>query len=442
MLAAVAAFVPSKRYQATAWIIVDASRQSQAVSVSPEERRGGNEVITYDQVLRTQLSIAGSEEVVRRAIQGLRPVRLYPELPEDATDAEYLMARGNLGLAVEPNTFVVKISFRHKDPVLAARFANEVASKYRDRRSELIGNEGAVDFFRKEEERFKNELQSASAKLEEFARKTGIYAVGEQRKLLLEARYHSAKELAENENQIARASSELDSLRFQMRALRRRTTLPPEIFGEGSNPAAARQPRRDEILSDEPPLLNVKIYQDSAAKLVAANAELEGLRATQAKRLEDLRKMDEQLAQLAANEAQFTSLRRSVSLAEAYIENLAKRADEAKINNSWRSNEAFSSAQLLQSATVPLGPSFPNPVLFMGAGLLAGVFASGSIAYFAKVFGRFSAPTDAGRIGETVQAAPAHPFGGFGSRVQPPRDAVQDFPSVKGGRRPLGVSEL
>lgn len=378
--AAILSFVPSKKYEGVVWMILDASRGSQTVA-GIDDRRGGNEVVTYDQLLRTQLTIAGSDDVVRKAIESMRPQRLYPELPApEGGEAALVLrdtaiARANMGLSLEPNTFVFKISFRHRDPVIAARFANALAAEFQSRRSALYSNEGDVDFFKAQEKRFVEDLRTSSKALEEFGQRFSIYSVSSQRTLLLERRSIAAKEQADNATQIARLDSELNSLRQQMLALRSRMTLPPEIFGDARSPAV-RPGRAGDMLSNDPPLLNVNIYKDSAARLVAANAELEGLKATQGHRIEVVKQIDADLQSLSANEAAYNSLSRAVAQAEAAIDNLTKRAGEARVNNAWRSNEAFSTAQILQAASPSVSPVSPRPAIFMPAGIIAGLFCS------------------------------------------------------------------
>ncbi|MBQ0820530.1 hypothetical protein KBI52_09980 [Microvirga sp. HBU67558] len=408
-LAAALSFLPSRRFEAATWIMVDASRGTQAFA-SSEAQRAGNELITYDQVLKTQLSIAGSEDVVRKALAAMLPVRLYPELlsPSETAqtepagdtvdsqtyrrqpaleDREYAAAVANLKLSVEPNTFILKIAFRHKEPILAAKFANALAAEFLARRSALYSNQGDVDFFKAQEARFNRDLREANVALEKFSRETGVFDAAVQRNLLLEARAHAAKEIADNAMRIARAESALDSLKRQIFALRSRTTLPPEIFGETNGPTADKGTSRDNPLASDPPLLNIKIYQDAAAKLVEANTELAGFKAIEARHAEDLRRLDGELAKLAESEAKFNSLRRSVTQAEGYIDNLSKRAGEAQINSAWRSNEAFSSAQILQAATVPLAPAFPNPPVFLAGGTLVSIFLSLSVFFLSRNIG-------------------------------------------------------
>jgi uncharacterized protein involved in exopolysaccharide biosynthesis len=394
--AAFLSFSLTKKYEATVWMILDASRGPQSVA-GTDDRRSGNEVVTYDQLLRTQLAIAGSDDVVLKAVQGMRPTRLYPAIlagdgtqaEVEATEAE--LARNSIGLSLEPNTFVFKLAFRHKDPVIAARFANMLAQTFLSRRSSLYSNAGDVDFFKLQENRFNDELHEASKALDAFERQYSIYSVSEQRRFLLERRSLAAKEASDNATQVARVESELYSLKTQMLALRGRITLPPEIFGVKASAAAeAGAVRAADILSKDPPLLNIKIYQDSAARLVSANAELEGLKATEIQRGSILADIDAELQALASQEATYNRLQRAVAQAEAAIINLSKQAGEARINNAWRSNEAFSSAQVLQAASTPKAPVSPRPGVYLSIGLIVGVFASLLTLFTGQRLGLFS----------------------------------------------------
>jgi uncharacterized protein involved in exopolysaccharide biosynthesis len=166
-------------------------------------------------------------------------------------------------------------------------------------------------------------------------------------------------------------------------------TLPPEIYGpttpSSQDPKTAKS---SDTFAADPPLLQIKLYQDMAQNLVASNAELAGLRSQEGQQLRDLLQIEDQLQQIATLEAEFNDLRRAISDGERYLESFSRKAADAEINDAWRSNESSTGAQILQSATVAAGPAFPNPKLFMGLGLITGLFLFGAMIFLSRVLAK------------------------------------------------------
>ena len=163
-------------------------------------------------------------------------------------------------------------------------------------------------------------------------------------------------------------------------------TLPPEIYGPTPSSQDAKSAKPSDTFAGDPPLLQIKLYQDMAQNLVASNAELAGLRSMEEQQLRDLLQIEAQLQRIANLEAEFNDLKRAISDGERYLESFTRKAADAEINDAWRSNESSTGAQILQNATVPDGPAFPNPKLFMGLGIITGLFLFGAMIFFSRVY--------------------------------------------------------
>ncbi len=416
-IAAAVSWLPTPLFQSSAWILLETSKAPLAIVSQGDERQTNQPFLTHDQTVKSQLMIAISEGVIRNAIDSYSIPRLYPALsesrpenwysiarrylglnedspnaPEKATkrstpeDQAFRIARANMTAAVEPNTYIIRISFRHEDPEIAAGFANELVAKFMERRAQIYANPTATSFFTQLQAQYNSDVRKAYEALEKFTRSTGTYSVSEQRSLALARRDSATAALSATRGQISRAESAIESLRTQLTSVRGRMTLPPEIYGpttpSSQDPKTAKS---SDTFAADPPLLQIKLYQDMAQNLVASNAELAGLRSQEGQQLRDLLQIESQLQRIANIEAEFNNLKRAISDGERYLESFTRKAADAEINDAWRSNESSTGAQILQSATVADGPAFPNPKLFMGLGIITGLFLFGAIIFFSRV---------------------------------------------------------
>lgn len=382
LLAIAVALSAPKMYEASAWILIGGQRASQPVQAGDEQKAGP------EQVLRTQISIALSEEVVRQTIRRFKPEELLlsdnlPDAsPEEIEDLIYRKIRPDVFASVEPNTSLAKLSFRSKEPKLAAEFTNRLVAVFLARRAEISSNPGAVEFFQKQEAQYNRDLAAAAAALEEFSKKTGTYSIEEQKRLTLTRRDSLLSALGITQGSVRRGESQAESLRSQILMLKTRITLPPEIFGATNFQADPKANKTNDALWSDPPLLHVKLYQQMAEKLVEANSELAGLRALEAQQKRDLAAIDGQLQELASRETEFQRLQRDVTRASTYIESFRRKSLDARMDTAWLNTEAFSAVQVVQNATVPFEPSSPKVKAILAFGFSIGLLAAAALVYF------------------------------------------------------------
>jgi len=389
-------------FEAQALILVDQGR-------SPEQRAGGDAysgALRQDRFMKSQAKIAESETVVADAIRQIRSketgnpnyvvLREPPkqEVPQasfmdwfDVSKLAGLLERKEpeeaistvqnaLRVDVEANTDLMKVSYRSVNPVRATLYANQISRSLVDRQIKLYGNPLAAQFFREREQAYRNQLAEATKKLEKFSVANQTYSIADQQKLQLARREKVLASLSATRSSIERTAGELDSLRMQLSSLKSKINLPPEIFGETNfNGRAGRSAQSGSGFSDDPPLLHVRLYQESAQKIINLNADIAGLKASEANQQEDLKSVDKQLQVLASRQAEFDRLQRQVEQFEAGIDLYTKKSAEAEIESAWKSNERLSNMQLVQEATVPLRPVFPKAALVLPLGILAGIVA-------------------------------------------------------------------
>jgi uncharacterized protein involved in exopolysaccharide biosynthesis len=319
----------------------------------------------------------------RASLLGLGPASKHSPSPT-TTAVEGLRAR--LRVRSEINSNVLQISFRDPDPVVAARVANAIGKAFADRQLELSSQPGAAEFFRQQQTRFEQERYEAAAALERFAAESRIYAVEEQRDLLL-------RRLSELEAKISASRGDLLEKQGQRQmlaeALRKLapvarspfvSSLVDALGGERPSGSGRQGELRDDRTSD-PPLLLVQVYQQSMANLFRMYAEIAGTQ-------ELLRQLGQEQAQITAglealsrraDEAE--RLKQAVAQAAYNADLFARRSVEERISAELQASR-FASVRFIQEATEAAAPAFPNYRLLLPAAVLASVMLGFGCALF------------------------------------------------------------
>jgi len=379
----------------------------------------------------SMVPIVGSEEVIRQAIEkvGLTELigpidnptlRTMPVIGQflsffttvsqreiTALDRAVPALSNALEVKHELHSQIIRISFRHKDPVTAANFVDAVAQSFIDRQLVLFGRPGAADFFQGQKVKFDEEIKRASEDLQSFVTANRIYSISDERQLLLKRTSESSGALATTRGSIADKAGQKETLTAQLRLLKPVTQSPfvsslvtalggedrSEKNSSGVTPGTILRPD-DHRLSDTPPLLMVRVYQDAMVALFKVNGELTGLANLEQEQTEELQRLNAALGELSSREAEFAKLKRTLAQASLNSEIYARKMVEERISAE-SSAAKFSIVKIVQRAYAPLKPVSPNFRLFAGLGLVAGLVAAVAVALGLETLARHALVTDA-----------------------------------------------
>lgn len=283
-----------------------------------------------------------------------------------------------LNVKGELNSDIIRIAFRNRNPVVAANFANAVAQTFVDRQLALQSKPGAANFFRHQWERFEEDVKRASDELEAFSVSTGIYAADDQRQSLLRRLSELSTAAALNRASISDKTGQRQSLADELRRLAPVARSPyvsalVDTLSVDRNAPAPRasDSRSIDDRSSDPPLLLIKVYQESMAALFKVNSDLAGAQSMQKQQADEVANLTAELVLLSENEQKFVRLKRVVGQATLSADLYERRMVEEQINAA--SNDAkFSSIKVLQKAVIPLKPVFPNYTLVAALGVMLG----------------------------------------------------------------------
>ena len=336
------------------------------------------------------------------------PAVAGPERSATAIDAILPRVKRRLSVKGEPNSDVVRIAYRHHDPVIAAKFANAMATALAERQVLLYSRPQAVDFFLKQQKQFEDETKKAAEELDKFSARSAIYAAYDQQQLLLKRFHELSTQLAVVRGTIAQKTGERQALADQLRKLSPvarspyMSSLVDNLGGEGTGSSSRSKPPG--LVDDKtPPLLLVRVYQDTMVALFKTNADLVGAEDLKKQQTQEITKLTAELNTLSQNEREFTRLKRAVDRSILNADIYSKRMVEEKINAESRAAQ-LSSVKIMQPALVPLRPVSPNYILFGLAGALASALA-GVLGALAHSRARPLKPALAVAVEETKLAA-------------------------------------
>jgi uncharacterized protein involved in exopolysaccharide biosynthesis len=313
---------------------------------------------------------------LREMAAALGPERLPPA--ERARRNEGLLIstlRHSISVQAEGKTDLLKISFPHRDPAIAAEFVNALVDALVAKKADLLNVPGAFEFFDVQRKQLDEEVQKAASGLERFSAAVSIYSIDDQRRLLLTRANDLALSLSSARVSVVDLEARKQALTEQLLKLKpisQSESVTGVVSSFGETGSAARMSPAERSVTNVPPLLLVTVFQDTMDALFKVDAEFAGARNKEAKLSTELASVNKELAALSSKEAEYNRLDRTLTLAVAAAESNAKRTTEERINTSL-ANARVLGLRIAQLASPPDVPAFPQLSIFLALGLVGGI---------------------------------------------------------------------
>ena len=236
-----AALTMKKSYQAYSSLLVQLGEEYVYNPRVGDAGRGA--APSAGQIMQSELEILNSSAVKEQTLQKVGLDRVYPDLGAAWARADRTGQRQIWGAAIKqmesslkvqsaPETSVVRLSFTHKDPLVAAEVLNTLVDEYMAyRKTVLVGGDvGAIDQQRRD---FETRLAAAEEAYRNFLATNGIgdfdsekASLGQVYSQLLTERYSIQAQLSETEGRLGVTSRQV-------------TEAPPQIgLYQDADPAA------------------------------------------------------------------------------------------------------------------------------------------------------------------------------------------------------------
>jgi len=418
-VAVLLAFLLPKKYEAQMKILV---RHERAESVVSPERESPVQWRTEvsEEELQSEAELIKSRDLLTKVVvacdlQNLG-VSSFWNRAGDKDDQRVSRAVLALekNLAVQPIklTNLISVAYKSKDPQLAARVLNSLASLYLEKHLAMHRAPGEFDFFHQQAEEYRKALANAEAKLTDFSREQGVVNPALEKEITVRKLTEFEAEARSARASIAGTRQTIRTLESQLATLPKRETTQvrtsdnPQLMERMKSKLLELELKRTELLTKfEPTYRPVQEVEEQIAQTreAIATAEKTPLRDEITDRDPTYEALRSELAksktELAAAEARATAtsalvrnyrtesqqldhkevlqqgmLRAAKADEENYMLYLRKQ-EEARISDAL-DQQRFSNVVVAEPATVPLAPQ--------GRGLFA-VLLGGLIASLASV---------------------------------------------------------
>jgi uncharacterized protein involved in exopolysaccharide biosynthesis len=285
----------------------------------------------------------------------------------------------------EGRSDLLRISFRHPDPAVAAEFLNELANALVATQADLVHVPGADIFFQQQSKRLEQEAEKAGTDLRNFSVSASIYSVVDQRSLLLKRADDLGSQIATTRGSIEDRKGQRQAIADQLHVLRP-VSQSKTVTGIVNN-LRGRDARDVEntvgnlpVFEEAPPLLLVKVYQDGIVSLLKANTDLNGLLRLEKLLVGELEKINQELASLSSKEAEYERLKRVLVTASTAADHYGSRVIDEQINLDIAKKAQLSSVRVVQVAEKPILPVFPRMMHLVALALAGGIALGSAIA--------------------------------------------------------------
>lgn len=328
ILATGISLLQTRIYESTAVLLIKFGRE---MISRPEVGDRETLVNRENAIINVEIQILRSESVIEGTIEALGVERLYPGLvaaPPGEIPIERVAAarfRRNFLVSAVPASDVLRVSFRHPEPEVAAEAVNALVEQFKRKHLDTFSGKEATAFLDEKVESYRLALEQREEALQQFRTLHPAFSVEDPGSLLMEQR--------------TQISDDLDRTREQIAALRRRLATP--------SPVDTAERRRDQV--------ELRLHLDKQgqleSELAATEAELQNLAALQKEYGQLVRERDE-----------------TQELYQTYFRKLA----DSRISNEM-DNKRIANISVIQEGRVPLSPIRPRKRAYVAVGAVVGL---------------------------------------------------------------------
>ena len=384
--------------------------------------------VDSEQVLRTESSILGSDDLHRTVIRELGIDKMYPKLLQNPgpieqrfNDAKRFltdtlgmteketgsgsadpMARAvdafarNLTITVDKKSSVIGLDFTNPDKEISAAALRVLETQYLDLRTKLYGDVQAP-IVQAQQDSVRNQLVTADNALRTFKQQHDISNFSERRAILLKQQGDLETALIKSESTIAEQTARLTQLNQQLAAVGGGKKGTPNAAAALQGMVQAYQQRQEDAATH---YRGSPAVDEARRQMLERETDIARMQATQAygvqtdrnKTEADLRSslaghdaiasqltaLNKQVASLDADETQLHQLERNRAILEDNFRAVSKILDERRTIESVEANRE-SSVRVIQPPRVPALPQ-PTRRLILIAGVVVSLLLSiGSI---------------------------------------------------------------
>jgi len=412
-------------------------------------------------LINSEIEILMSRDLIDQVVQKIGIERLYPGLDEPpplfsmdtlraALDslADWLAGREdrpqtllerattrflrNLEIEAVARSNVIRMTFQHTDPEIAALALNTHVDQFKTKRLEVFSGT-KLAFLEEQVAYYRNMLQEGEKRFEAFRQKYGVFSLDQQRSLLLNQRAALDTELKAAENRIEETAQRLTFLRDQQKKVSETVPLGAEadrfpVVDEAKSRLLALQLREQELLAryreESQFVQNVReemrvvrdfldrvqddrtartrtgknpIYEQIELDIVRTSAENSALVARKAAIEQQIAEIENELRSLDLRDKELQEIERDIRNFRQNYDTYVARAEEARISEAM-DEQRMVNISVIESAAVPTKPVAPRKTFIIALAIVFGIAAGLGLAFLVEYLSSgFVTPESAGR---------------------------------------------
>ncbi len=383
-------------YESTATIDIDRNIPTDIIGQDSKQMVNND----ADQFLATQVKMIQSDSVLRPVAEKFKLLARSEESPslgdEPAiNDPESPIVLKRLKVTRSPNTYLIQISYRSSDRLLASSVANSIGQSYLEHAFDIRykAAAGLSRFMEKQLDELRAKMERSSDALVKYEKELNIinpeertnilsarllelnteYTKAQADRVSKEAAYRSMQSGSLDAAHVSSQAESLSKLTEQLNLAKQKFITAGSHYG----------PNHPEYQSAAADLKEVQSQFDATAGSILHRVEIEFNRASDREKMlaGAVQESKTEFDNLNARSFEYQSLKREAEGDKKLYEELMRRIKEATINSSFQNT----AARIADPARPGKKPVFPNKPLNLILALLASSFLAIGIAVMSDV---------------------------------------------------------
>lgn len=393
---AVIGFYTPRLFVARAVVMVKFGREFVQVSEVGDAKPQN---LNQDAIIRTEMQILTSRDLIERVINVVGIERLYPDLkshsvpPQALRELAVLKFRENIFINQVKGSNLIEVYFRNENPWVAAGVTNAMLEFFKEKHLQVFSDTKS-SFLEAQLKDYEEKLKKSEKSVESFKLKNQVFSLDEQRTLLLTQR-------TEIEGALKAEAIKVKELERRLNFLKdRKNVYTDQTVTELTSKLNGLEQKEQE--------LSLKFYDNSTvmmnhrkemqvvreqlrkheeqvrnAEMTKIQAELEPQRVKVAGLQTRFNEIDRELRHIDSRSGELKDLKREAAVNENNYQIYLKKSEEARISEDLDKRK-MTNISIIERAAVPVTPVKSRKQKVFAVGAFLSILISLGLAYVAE----------------------------------------------------------
>ena len=376
--------------------------------------------LSQQEITNSEIQILNNKDLIEKVITSIKVEKMYPELlenpPENVKPIDVAIGIFQKKLTIEgvKKSNVIKVSFQHKDPQVAAAALNLLVDLFKEKHLQVFSDPKS-SFLEMQLVAYDQKLKESENNLQTFKQQAGVFSLDEQRTLLLRQRSELDTELKNTQKTISEMHKRLLTLKEQIKTLsesntRHTSTERDRIIVETKarllalqlneqalskkytatnrlvvNARKEIQMVKDNLKEQEEEISSKvktedRVYQNTEIELLKAETELNAQKGKASVLSQQLAEVNGKVRALDYSEKDIQQLKREQAINEKNYQTYSEKTEEARITDDMNRLK-MANISVIQKAAAPAGPLKPKKMMNIALSIIAGLVTGLGLAF-------------------------------------------------------------